>query len=75
MIEKGVTMDFAVSKIEKYGVLVFQHPEMDELRRSQCLCLNCQKMDNCEIAHAGFELCKKFNIAYAVTRCPIFEKK
>ena len=66
-------MDFQVVKVEKYGALVFQHPQMDELRRSQCLCLNCSKMKKCEIASAGYELCKKHNIAYAVTRCPVFD--
>jgi len=66
-------MKFKVTQTQKYDTLVFQHSEMDELRRSQCLCLNCSKMKHCEIASAGFELCMKYNIAYAMTRCPVFE--
>ena len=68
-------MDFRVALANKYGAKVWQHVEMDELRRSQCLCLNCSKLGACEIASDGFELCKKHNIAYAVTRCPVFDPK
>ncbi|MCR4322864.1 MAG: hypothetical protein NUV61_02140 [Candidatus Azambacteria bacterium] len=68
-------MNFKVLQVEKYGVQVLQHPEMDDLRRTQCLCLNCAEMQDCAIAAAGFELCKKYNIAYAVTRCPYFDMK
>ncbi len=68
-------MEFHTEQVEKYGALVYTHPEMDELRRKQCLCLNCTKTADCEIAHAGYELCKKYNVAYAMTRCPEFVKK
>jgi hypothetical protein len=67
-------MRFKVEKVEKYGQEVFQHTEMDELRKTQCLCLNCIGMEFCETAHGGYDLCKKYNIAFAVTRCPKFKE-
>jgi len=67
-------MKFAVMKVVKYGTKVYQHPEMDELRHTQP-CLNCTAMYDCDIVKACFELCKKYNVAYAMTRCPHFVEK
>jgi len=66
-------MDFKVEKIEKYGREVWSHVEMDELRRSQCLCLNCALIRKCAIAQAGYRLCEKNGVAFAMTRCPKYE--
>jgi hypothetical protein len=67
-------MDFRVKQKEKYyGKLVWTHVEMDDLRREQCLCLNCQRMKFCPVAAKLYELCKKEDVALAVTRCPAWE--
>jgi len=68
-------MRFKTVLVEEYGVQVYQHPEMDELRRIQCLCLNCSFMYHCKIAQKGYKLCKEYNVAYAMTRCPNWRKK
>jgi len=65
-------MKFRVRDIEKYGRKVWQHIEMDELRESQCLCLNCALLHDCEIAKKAFELCQVYGVAFAMTRCPNF---
>ena len=70
-------MEFRVVLEEKYGTEVWTHPDMDRLRKEQCLCLNCRFMrpshtDHCKIAAAGYALCQLTDIAFAVTRCPKF---
>ncbi|MBI2047525.1 MAG: hypothetical protein HYT27_00130 [Parcubacteria group bacterium] len=64
----------------RHNVPLWENTFMDTLRRKHCLCLNCAKLkpgqpDNCPIAQAGFELCKKYNTAYAMTRCPEWVEK
>lgn len=61
---------FHVERIEKYGRMVWRHAVMDHLRSSECLCLNCALLENCDIAEEGFEFAKKYGVAYAMTRCP-----
>lgn len=61
-----------------YGKEVWVNPTTESLRRDECLCLNCAKMkpgqpDHCPIAQALYEICKKGNIAMAITRCPVWE--
>jgi len=54
---------------------VWSNVEMDELRRTECLCLNCSKMirQECPVAKQMYNACKDFNIAMAITRCPDWE--
>jgi hypothetical protein len=59
--------------VTKYGKDVWQHHEMDGLRRSECLCLNCEKLTTCDIANALLHLTVKEHVAFAVTRCPLWE--
>ena len=61
--------------VTKYGQSVVVNVLMEALRRDECLCLNCTKLGICGIAKEGFDLCKKYNVAFAMTRCPIFEPK
>jgi len=70
-------MNFNVNvvKVERYGTEVYEHTEMDALRKTQCLCLNCNKLGNCVYAEKGLELCKEAGMAWAVTRCAYFEDK
>lgn len=76
-IKEPSKMNLQIEEVEKYGVKVQSNTNMDELRRDQCLCLNCGKLPtgNCEQAQAFFRVCKAHNIALAVTRCPYFELK
>lgn len=68
-------MKFQVAVVEKYGEEVWQHVEMDKLRATQCLCLNCKLLGECAVAQAFYVLCVKNNVALAVTRCPTFVQK
>lgn len=63
-----------------YGVRVWTHKMMDELRRTECLCRNCDRLifnstDSCPIALALYGVCKTANVALSVTRCPEFKAK
>jgi hypothetical protein len=62
-------------QIEKYGGMVWQHPQMDELRRTECLCLNCDILSVCQRAAGLYNLCREHNLALAVTRCPLWQPK
>jgi len=67
-----------VQRVMKYGYEVWANTPMDDLRRSECLCLNCARFkpgddDHCPIAAAGYQLCLEYHIAYMMTRCPKFE--
>ena len=62
-----------VEKQEHYGVEVQANVVMDELRKDQCLCLNCELIENCDWAGELYSLCKENSLALAVTRCPFFE--
>jgi len=61
-------------QIHKYGEDVWQHPDMDKLRRTECLCMNCEHLGDCDMADEMYHFCKKNNIALAVTRCPEWKK-
>jgi hypothetical protein len=74
-IVTGREMDFRVKQVEKYGRAVWQNPTMDKLRQTQCLCLNCGNMKECDTAKALYEICVKGNLALAVTRCPEWRHK
>ena len=61
-------------QVEKFGHTVWTHLGMDEMRKSECMCRNCSKCGPCLIAQEAYELCKRTNIAFSVTRCPAFEE-
>lgn len=52
-----------------YGEEVFVNTLTERLRGEECLCLNCGRLDKCPPAKAFYELCKRYHIALAVTRC------
>jgi len=67
-------------QIEKYGVQVWSNEMMDELRKTECLCLNCANLrpgtsDNCHKAARMYEISVEENVAMAVTRCEIWREK
>lgn len=55
--------------VEKYGELVHSNIEMDELRKEECLCINCPHMNTCHIAKMLYEICKAQDMAMMITRC------
>jgi hypothetical protein len=59
----------------RHGWTVWTNTFMDDLRRAECLCLNCGKMMDCDIAQRLYEECCEQGIALAVTRCPDWEDK
>jgi hypothetical protein len=62
---------------EHCGAIVKTNVAMDLLRKDQCLCINCcfsgYGDSSCETAKQFYEICKRDNIAMAITRCPRFE--
>lgn len=62
-----------VVREEHDGRLVWVSSIMDELRRRQCLCLNCAAMGTCHAASLLLAMAKEYDLAFAVTRCPGLE--
>ena len=58
-----------IEKVIKYDVGVWSNTEMDELRKTECLCLNCGPLKNCSTAKKLYEICKEENMAMMITRC------
>lgn len=64
-----------VKQVTKYNQLVYSNIEMDDIRKEECLCLNCSKMGACATAKALYKICCDDNVAMLITRCPKWEKK
>ncbi len=67
-------------KEKHYNQEVFVNPTTESLRRTECLCLNCDDLKpgqtgNCPIAQLFYQICVKENIALTVTRCPNWKLK
>lgn len=63
-----------------YGKEVWVNPTTEALRREECLCLNCGNSkpgepDHCHTAKDLYEICKRDNVAFPVTRCPRWREK
>jgi hypothetical protein len=62
---------------------IWANTELDALRRTGCLCLNCERTRNaidptytpCPIAKQLYELCITNDLAIAITRCGATDKK
>lgn len=65
-------MNFHTVRVERHGNIVEEHPEMDALRKTQCLCLNCRCIGWCKTAKKGLAVTKEDGVAFAVTRCAGF---
>ena len=68
------TKNNKIREVVKYGVKVKQNVYTDELRKTECLCLNCKHFP-CDISQKFYNLCVKYNTAIMMTRCPNFEPK
>ncbi len=62
-------------QVVKYGSTVWSNVEMDELRKTECLCLNCTDLESCWIANLLHEHCEFYNLAFMMTRCKDFKQK
>lgn len=76
--EKRYVKQLAVVAEEHFGTTVWTNRSMDNARKAHCLCLNCAKMnpgepDHCRIAQEGYELCRRNNVTFCMTRCPEWE--
>lgn len=58
-----------------HGIVVYVSNRLEKLRKTDCLCLNCVKMDRCPIAKKLFGLCVRHNLALGVSRCRVFRQK
>ena len=58
-----------------YGILVWTHKTMDNLRKAECLCLNCSNLANCAEADKLLAICKDSDLAMCITRCKNWKAK
>lgn len=56
-----------------YGLLVEVNTLTEQLRDSECLCLNCMHIDDCSIARTFYAVCEDRHVALMVTRCREFK--
>ena len=69
-------MEVQPKSILKYGVWVWCNERADLSRSQECLCLNCRLLNNgCRQSSLLFEICKSFNLAFLMTRCPDWLEK
>lgn len=59
-------------KENHHGANVWTNKEMDELRKTECLCMNCDRLGSCKPAKELYAVCRLEEIALAVTRCPMW---
>ena len=62
-------MRYEPVKIEKYKRTVWCNQPADELRKTDCLCLNCKALGDCPDAGGLFHIGKDSGVAVMVTRC------
>ena len=63
-------------KMTRYGAKVWGNEEMDLLRSRECLCLNCGHLnEGCKQSRILLAICKTFNLAFMMTRCPDWIKR
>lgn len=58
-----------------YGAKVWVSPKIEALRGTDCLCLNCELLDDCPTAELFYRACVFRDIALAVTRCKNWSEK
>lgn len=72
---KGEVDLMNVKKEKHFNCDVWVSKEIDELRWSACLCMNCEKLGSCNISTELYNLCIKHNMSLACTKCPYWEKR
>lgn len=63
-----------------YGQEVWVNPTTEGLRKSECLCLNCDNLklgwkNNCPIAQKLYKICVSEDVAMVITRCPLWKEE
>ena len=70
-----MTIERTIRREHHYGHDVWTHVELDELRRIECLCRLCARLNpgpkNCPEAEALYTICQQ-GIALSVTRCKYY---
>lgn len=62
-------------KTEKDPEMIWVNTGMDDLRKRECLCMNCNRKNDsppynsCPTAKKIYDICKENNMAMAITRC------
>lgn len=73
-----MTIEKVVNKYKKLDSQpdkVWSNTKLDELRRKECLCLNCDRKNedvpysSCHVAAKLYELCLTYDMTLAITRC------
>lgn len=62
-----------VIKEEHYGEQVWVNPDVEKLRKKECLCFNCQHINVCLYSQIFYKACIEWNIAVLITRCKLFK--
>lgn len=73
-------MERTITQEKRYGAMVWEHAEMDALRKTECLCRLCARLkpgepDNCYTAESLFQICKTDSVTMSLTRCQAFIAK
>lgn len=63
-----------------YETPVWVNPTTEKIRKEECLCLNCTKLqpgtvNNCRIAQKLYGVCLAEKTALIITRCPEYQPK
>ena len=61
-------------QVDKYGRKVWCNAVTDELRKTDCLCLNCKALGDCHTSEAFNHISKESGVVVMITRCPIFKR-
>ena len=56
-------------KEEHFKTEVWVNKDTDELRKKECLCFNCTKINDCPIAKELYSVCIKNNVSLMLTKC------
>jgi len=62
-------------QVERYGAKVWENTNMDSLRKTNCLCLSCDRMSRCATAKKLYGICKVNDMAMMITRCKKWRMK
>lgn len=65
-----------IVEVEKYGAKVKANTLLEAFREDECLCMSCDNgpygPNECPVAGDLYNICKQFNLAVAVCRCPSY---
>lgn len=62
-----------IGSTSRFGGVVYWDREMDELRRTRCLCNNCKIAGHCP-AREVMDIGDEMGVAYMVTRCGMWQR-